>query len=118
MSRTLDFNAIEKPTLDVTMRDEERTVLHLSVPSVDFVEKIQALEPTIKKIKSGGGLAELRETVKKFYGFFAEVMSHNEDCMKVTAEDLRDVYKLNLVDLLQFYSAYNAFIEDIKNAKN
>ena len=114
MSRTLDFNAIEKPTLDVTMRDKERTVLHLSVPSVDFVEKMQALEPTIKKMKNGS----TRENFIKLYGFFAEVLSHNEDCIKVTAEDLRDIYKLNLVDLFTLYSAYEAFIEDIKNAKN
>lgn len=114
MSRVLDFNAIEKPTLEVTMRDKERTVLHLSVPSVDFVEKIQALEPTIKKMKNGS----TREVFMKLYGFFAEVLSHNEDFIKVTAEDLRDVYKLNLVDLFMLYDEYKDFIEDIKNAKN
>lgn len=118
MSRTLDFNAIEKPTLEVIMRDKEHTVLHLSVPSVDFVEKLQALEPTIKKMKKSGRLEDFRDNIKTLYGFFAELMSHNEDCIKVTAEDLRDVYKLNLVDLFALYSAYEAFIEDIKNAKN
>jgi hypothetical protein len=115
MSRALDFNAIEKPTLDITMRDKDHTVLRLSAPTVDFVERMQALEPTIKKMKEGN---DVRENFKKLYGFFAEVMSHNEDCIKVTAEDLRDVYKLNLVDLFKFYSAYEAFMDDIKNAKN
>lgn len=114
MSRSLDFNAIERPTLDIIMRDKDHTVLHVSAPTVDFVERMQALEPTIKKMKNG----DVRENFKKLYAFFAEVLSHNEDCIKVTAEDLRDVYKLNLVDLLAIYGAYEAFIDDIKNAKN
>lgn len=114
-SRAIDFNAIEQPTLDVTMRDKDKTELHLSVPSVEFVEKIQALEPVLSKMKKGENAVE---AVKKVYTFFAEIFSHNEDGIKVTAEDLRDKYKLNLVHLFQLYNEYKAFIEDINNAKN
>lgn len=115
MSRSLDFNAIEQPTLDVTMRDEKRTVLHLSVPSVDFVEKLQALEPVLAKMKKGNNAAE---SVKQVYSFFAKIFSHNEDGIEVTAEDLRDKYRLNFLHLLQLYAEYKGFIDDIKNAKN
>ena len=115
MSRSLDFNAIEQPTLDVTMRDTDRTTLHLSVPSVDFVEKLQALEPMLAKMKKGNNAVE---SVKQVYSFFAKIFSHNEDGIEVTAEDLRDKYKLNLVHLFQLYGEYMGFIDDIKNAKN
>lgn len=114
-SRVIDFNDIEQPTLDVTMRDKDKTVLHLSVPSVEFLEKIQALEPVLKEMKKGNNAIE---SVKKVYTFFAEILSHNEDGIKVTAEELRGKYNLNLVHLLQLYGVYMAFIDDINNAKN
>ena len=115
MSRALDLNAIEQPTLDITMRDDDRTVFHLSVPSVEFVEKMQALEPVLAKMKKGDNAVE---SVKQVFGFFAQVFSHNEDGIKVTAEDLRDKYRLNLLHLFAIYNQYEGFIEDIKNSKN
>lgn len=115
MSRTLDFNAIERLTLDVTMRDEAHTVIRVSVPTEGFVEQLEALKPTIAKMKKGGNSAELFNQV---FDFFAKVLSHNEDQLEVTAKDLRDKYKLTLIDLFTFYRAYMAFIEDIKFAKN
>ena len=114
-SRFIDFNDIEQPTLDATMRDKDKTVLHLSVPSVEFIEKLQALEPVLTKMKKGENAVE---SVKKVYTFFAEILSHNEDGIKVTAEELRGKYNLNLVHLLQLYGVYMNFIEDINNAKN
>lgn len=115
MSRALDLNAIEQPTLDITMRDKDHTVFHLSVPSVEFVEKLEALKPVMAKMKKGGNAIE---SVKKVYGFFAEIFSHNEDGIRVTAEDLRDVYRVNLLHIVQIYGQYMAFIEDMTNAKN
>lgn len=115
MSRTLDFNSIERPTLNVTMRDEARTVVRISVPTEGFVEQLEALKPTIAKMKENSNTAELFNSM---FGFFAKVLSHNEDRLEITAEDLRDKYKLTLVDLFTLYSAYMAFIKDIKTAKN
>lgn len=115
MSRALDLNAIEQPTLDITMRDKDRTVFHLSVPSVEFVEELQALDPVIAKMKKGNNAVE---SVKQLFGFFAKIFSHNEDGIQVTAEDLRDRYKLNLLHIFSIYGEYMAFIDEIKNAKN
>lgn len=115
MSRSFDFNAIQKPTLDLTMKDDARTVIPVSAPSVDFVERLQALEPLIKKMKKGG---DTREVLNKIYEFYAEVLSNNEDHLKVTADDLRNVYKLTLVDIFALHAVYMEFIDEIKNAKN
>lgn len=115
MSRTLDFNAIERPTLNVTMRDEARTVIRVSVPTEIFVEQIEALKPAIDKIKEGNNTQEL---FNQMFIFFAKILSHNEDKLEITAEDLRGKYQLTLTDLFAFYGAYMAFIDDIKTAKN
>ena len=115
MSRTLDFNAIERPSLEVTMRDEARTVLHVSAPTEAFVEEMEALAPTITKMKKGGNT---RELFAQMFVFFAKILSHNEEGLSVTAEDLRKVYKLTLVDLFALYGEYMAFIEEIQSAKN
>lgn len=114
-SRFIDFNAIEQPTLDVAMRDKDKTVLHLVAPTVELIEKLQALEPVLTKMKKGDNAVE---SLKKLYTLYAEVFSNNEDGIKVTAEDLRDRYKLNLVHLIQLYAPYMDFIADINNAKN
>lgn len=115
MSRSLDFNAIERPTLDLTMRDEAHTVLHISAPTEAFVEEMESLGPTIDKMKKGG---DTRELFQALYEFFAKVLSHNEDGLKVTAEELRNVYKLTLLDIFALYGEYMAFIEELQSAKN
>lgn len=115
MSRSLDFNAIERPTLDVTMRDDDRTVIRVSAPTQAFVEEMEALGPTITKMKKG---SNTRELFKAMYEFFAKVLSHNEDGLEVTAKELRDVYKLTLIDFFALYGEYMAFIEELQSAKN
>lgn len=115
MSRTLDFNAIQQPTLDLTMKDEARTVVRVSVPTEGFVEEMQALEPLVKKMQKEGNSLD---TFKQLYGFFAKVLSHNEDRLVITAEDLRDKFKLTLLDLFALHGVYMDFIDDLKNAKN
>lgn len=115
MSKSLDFNAIQQPVLDLTMRDDAHTVVHVSAPSVDLVERIQALDPLIKKLAKGG---DAREVFHKIYEFYAEVMSNNEDHLEITADTLRNVYKLSLMDIFALHAVYMEFIEDIKNAKN
>lgn len=115
MSRTLDFNAIERPTLNVTMRDEAHTVVRISAPTEGFVEQLEALKPTIAKMKKGNNTAEL---FNQMFSFFAKILSHNEDKLEITAADLREKYKLTLIDLFTLYSAYMGFIDDIKTAKN
>lgn len=115
MSKSLDFNAIQKPTLKLTMKDDARTVVNVSAPSLDFVERAQALDPVIKKLQKGG---DAREVFRKIYEFYAEVLSDNEDGLKVTADELRNVYKLSLMDLFALQAIYMEFIDDIKNAKN
>jgi hypothetical protein len=112
--KALNFNSIQQPTWDVTLRDEAQTTVHLSAPSVDLVDRLVAMAPDLEeaaKTKDG-------KSVRASYELVAEVMSCNEDSITFTAESLRDTYKMTFVDLLVLFKGYMEFIAEIKDAKN
>lgn len=114
MAKTLDFNTLTAPTLPLVMRDERRTEIIVSTPSELLVEELQALAPELTKVLDAGDV----ESVKAVYGLAAKLISCNRSGLQVTAEDLRDKYKLNLEALIVFYNVYLDFLNEITNAKN
>ena len=58
------------------------------------------------------------ESVKSVYHLAAKLISCNRSGLQVSAEDLRDKYKLNLEALIVFYNVYLDFLNEITNAKN
>lgn len=114
MAKTLDFNVLTAPTLPLIMRDERRTEIIVSTPSEQLVEDLQAIAPELEKILNAGDA----ESIKAVYTLAAKLMSCNRSGLQVTAEDLRDKYKLNLEALIVFYSVYLDFLSEITNAKN
>ncbi len=110
----LDFNAIEQPTWPVKLKDEAQTVVNLAAPSVQLLDKLQAMVPDLKKVaKEKNG-----KTIRATYALIAEIMSCNDDGFTFTAEELRDKYKMTFVDLVKFVAGYFDFIQEIKEAKN
>ena len=110
----LDFNAIAQPTWEVQLRDEAKTVVVLTAPDVDLVDRLTALGPDLRKAtesKDGG-------TIKAVYGLIAELMSRNEDGYTFTAEELRDRYNMRLLDVFRFVAGYMEFIKEIQGAPN
>lgn len=114
MARTLDFNALTLPTLELTMKDADRTVVRVSTPTEGLYQRMLAAGPDIKNAVNGGNL----ETTKAIFDLCAEVISCNTNGLTVTAEDLRDKFKLTLYDLIVFMGAYMDFLGEIKTAKN
>lgn len=114
MARALDFNSLVKPTLELTMKDDARTVLRVTTPKEALIERLAAglpeLEEALAKKDAG--------TIRAGFELAAELMSNNTDLLPVTAEELRDKYKLSLEDLVVFFSVYLDFVGEIKNAKN
>lgn len=114
MAKTLDFNSLQRPTLELVMKDEKKTKLHLICPKESLIERLEA------------GLKELNEVLKKKDGssiracftLAAELFSENDDGVTITAEALRDDYHLGIEDLVIFFSVYTDFINEIKSAKN
>ena len=103
MAKMLDLNALDQPILEVKLRDENRTVFRLTMPTTKLVERFTARD--VGKIKA-------------LYELTAELISCNADYITVTAEELRDKYRLTFGDLVVVFAAYLDFIKEINNAKN
>lgn len=110
----LDFNAIQKPTWDIVLKDDAQTQVHLSYPTLEMVERLDALTPTLQaaaQTKDGS-------TIRAVFTFLAEVMSCNDDGFTFTAEELRDKYHMTLLDAFRFVAGYSEFIKEANDAKN
>ena len=114
MAKTLDFNVIALPTLPLIMRDDRRTEIIVTTPTEGLVEELQAMAPELTKILESNNT----DSIKAVYTLAAKLISCNRSGLMVSAEDLRDKYKLNLETLIVFYSVYLDFINEITNAKN
>lgn len=109
-----DFNAIQKPVWPVKLADDAQTVVHLSYPSLDMVEKMMALSTELKDVVNKNN----SETVRKSFEVVAAVMNCNEDGMTFTAEELRVKYHMTLLGMARFVAGYLSFMQEANNAKN
>lgn len=112
--QTLDFNAIQQPTWPIKLKDDDQTLVNLSYPSLELVEKLDSMAPTLTKAaKTKDG-----KTVRAVFTFLAEVMTCNDDGFTFTPEELRDKYRMTLLDAFRFVAGYTEFIKEANEAKN
>lgn len=114
MAKNLDFNSVQRPTLVLTMKDAEKTKIRVSTPTENLVEKLQTVSKELSEVLTNGDGASIRAT----FDLAAQLISCNRDGIRVTAEQLRDEFNLDLEDLVIFFSAYIDFVEEINRAKN
>lgn len=114
MAKVLDFNTIERPVLELVMQDDERTHIKVSTPTESLVEELAALAPQMDKVLQ----SKDADTIKAVYDLAARLINCNRSFIKVTPEDLRDKFHMNLESLIIFYGAYVEFINELTNAKN
>ena len=114
MTKKLDFNALVQPTLELTMKDSARTVIHVEIPTQDLIERLTTAAPELQQAVKTKDATLIRKT----YELAADLISCNEEGLQITGDDLLTKYRLKLEDLIVFSSIYLEFIEDIKNAKN
>lgn len=114
MAKMLDLNALDQPILEIKLKDKDRTVFRLTTPTTKLVEEFVAAKGQI------GSVAKTKnvEQIKKLYELTAELISCNADYITVTAEELRDKYRLTFGDLVVIFAAYLDFIKEFNNAKN
>lgn len=112
--KALDFNAIEQPVWLVTLKDNDKTAVHLTAPTVDLVDRLVAMAPELQNV------AEHKDgrTIRAVYALTADVLNCNDDGFTFTAEELRDKYRLSLLDVIKFTAGYLEFIKEIQDAKN
>lgn len=112
--KMLDFNAVQQPTWPIKLKDDDQTVVTLSAPTTELVDRLIAVTPELEAVaKTKDG-----KTVKAIYALVADIMNCNEDGYVFTAEELRDKYRLTLLDLFKFVPGYLEFIKEMQNAKN
>ena len=112
--KMLDFNALQQPTWPLRLKDEAQTVVNLSTPTTGLVDRLIAMTPELEKVaqnKDG-------RTIRAAYELIAEIMSCNDDGFTFTAEELRDRYKMSLLDMFRFVAGYMEFIKEMQDAKN
>ena len=114
MAKMLDLNALDQPILEIALRDEAHTIFRITTPTVALVERFTAAKAEIADIAKSQNV----EKIKKLYELTAELISCNADYITVTAEELRDKYRVNFGDLVIIFAAYLDFIREINSAKN
>lgn len=114
MAKMLDLNALEQPILEVKLRDDNRTIFRLTTPTTKLVDRFVSAKGEMSEIASSRDAVK----IKKLYELTAELISCNADYITVTAEELRDKYRLTFGDIVVIFAAYLDFIKEFNNAKN
>lgn len=114
MSKTLDFNTLAPQVLTLVMRDDAKTRIEVGVPTERLVEQLQQIAPQLNRMVKNPEKADNRD----LYELSARLISCNHSGITVTAEELRDKYRMNLEMMVAFYNAYVGFINEITNEKN
>ena len=113
--RNLDLNTLyQQPTMSLTLRDKNRTVLHLELSAVALVERLQAVIPELELIASNRNL----EGINMLYDLTADILNFNREGITLTADSLKTVYKISLQDMVIIFNAYLEFVDEVKSAKN
>lgn len=114
MARELNFNSLECPHLKLTMRDADHTVLRVTPPTEELVEKLTACAGELQEVLE----RKDADATRAAWDLLADFLSYNMEGIKVTADDLRGKYGLYLEDAILLMKTYMDFITDITNAKN
>lgn len=114
MARELNFNSLERPHLKLTMRDAAHTVLRVTVPTEELVEKLTACAGELHVVLE----KKDDDATRAAWDLLADLLSYNMEGVKVTAGDLRGKYGLYLDDAIVLVKAYMDFIAELTNAKN
>lgn len=114
MAKVLDLNALDQPVLEVKLRDDARTIFRLTTPTTGLVERFVAAKEELAAVAKTRDVGQ----IKKLYELTAELISCNAEYITVTAEELRDKYRLTFGDLVVIFAAYLDFIKEFNSAKN
>ncbi len=112
--KKLDFNALERPVLELTLKDEAKTVVRVTAPTEELVGRLVAASTEMQKVINDN----TGETIKALFELIADLLNCNIDGLTFTAESLRDQYGMKLYEATVFVKVYLDFIQEINSAKN
>ncbi len=114
MAKVLDFNVLQQPTQVLRMMDDDRTIIHVSAPTVNLVDELKNNGAALEKALASNDAAVSRTV----YGLAARLISCNLDGIEVTADDLAVKYRMSHVALKLFFETYVEFLNEITDSKN
>lgn len=114
MARELNFNSLERPHLKLTMRDADHTVLRVTTPTEELVEKLTACAGELHEVLE----KKDADATRAAWDLLADLLSYNMEGIKVTAADLYGKFGLYLEDAIVLMKAYLDFITELTNEKN
>ena len=118
MAKTLDFNRINRPVLQLIMPDEDKTVIKVTNPSEGLIEELEELLPEFQAMKDNTKVENYQVALDMAYDLAARLINYNLSHVTVTADDLRRKYNWDFKSLGVFFDAYEDFIKEIENVKN
>lgn len=110
--KSLDFNSVNQPTMQITLPNEERTRLTLTVPKTSVIERLSANAGDVSEILQSKDIHAIME----FYKILADIFSSNQQFRKFTAEELKEC--LTIYHVEAFLVPYMEFISEMKFSKN
>jgi hypothetical protein len=113
-NKVLDLNGVDRSTLELTLQDDERTRVRISMPTEGLMQELQSAAPEMIGVMKSGS----KDGIREIYDLAARLISCNRDFLKITGEELRDKYRMDLESAVIFFSAYLDFINDIIKEKN
>lgn len=112
--KALDLNKAKRQSFPVTMMDEKQTVFYLVMPNAETIKRLQAIYRELPSVMNGDDA----DALDACYEVAAEVFSCNRMQSKVTAEELKSIYAMEIEDLILFFNAYMEFIGELTKVKN
>lgn len=112
--KALDLNALEQPVLELTFKDDDRTTVRLTYPTEKLVERFTSASASLNTVSRSKNPTQ----IKKIYELLADIVNCNDDGLVVTAEELRDKYRVNFLSLTFIFKAYLEFLHELNDVKN
>ena len=113
MAKSLNFNTLKKQYLNVTLSDENETVLMIGTPTKTVIDKLRDLNNILASIDDTDVDTDF---LNDLYDTCAKIMSRNKGGIKITGEHLADC--LDYEDIIIFFNAYTNFVDEVIASKN
>lgn len=113
MSKSLNFNNLKKKYLTVTLADEKETTIMIGTPTKAIMDDLMLLKSNFEALSDND---VDNDVTTELYNACARVMSRNKGGIKITSEQLADIFDFE--DILIFFNAYMEFVTEVTNTKN
>lgn len=111
MANSLNFNALKKQYMTVTLPDEKQTVLMIGTPTKNTMGELIQVQSALISAKEDDGTL-----INDIYSVCAKIMSRNKADKKIDKKYLEKY--LDYEDIVVFFYSYLQFIETLGNQKN